>query len=147
MKRISGYAIVWNSHSVNFSGFIERIRKSALDGVLEKSDVLALLDHDPARGVMARSTNLKGSLKLQVDNKGLKYSFTAPQSAASVVESIERGDLRGCSFAFTINSGGDIWTKTGTGEYLRTITQFSEIRDVTLAYSPCYPDTEVHVES
>jgi HK97 family phage prohead protease len=148
MKKIVGYAIVWNSPSVNFAGYIERINKSALDGVLEKpgTDVLALLDHDPSRGVLARYTAGQGTLKLSVDNHGLKYAFTPPQSAAAVVESVERGDLRGCSFAFALTQGGDVWKKTAENEYTRTIIQFSDLSDITLAYHPCYPETEVHTE-
>jgi HK97 family phage prohead protease len=146
MKKIAGYAIVWNSPSVNFAGYIEKISKSAMDGVLPKSDVLALLDHDPSRGVLARSTNGQGTLKLSVDNHGLKYTFTPPQSAAAVTESVERGDLRGCSFAFSLTQGGDVWKKVGENEYTRTIIQFSDLSDITLAYHPCYPETEVHTE-
>jgi HK97 family phage prohead protease len=145
MKNIIGYAIIWNSPSVNFAGYIEKISKSAMDGVLAKSDVLALLDHDPSRGVLARSTNCQGTLKLTIDNRGLKYSFTPPQSAAAIVESVERGDLKGCSFAFSIDEGGDVWKKTAENEYTRTIIQFSSLYDVTLAYRPCYEETSVEV--
>jgi phage head maturation protease len=56
-RMIEGYAIVFNKRSKDLGGFVEVIEPSAVDGILERADVLALLDHNMDRGVLARSTN------------------------------------------------------------------------------------------
>ena len=78
-RTISGYAIIFNSMSENLGGFYETIEPTAIDGVIEISNVFALLNHDENK-VLARSKYGVGSLKLEVDEKGLKYSFDAPNT-------------------------------------------------------------------
>lgn len=53
-RNVSGYAIVFNSESKDLGGFNEVILPSALEGVLERSDVLCLLNHNEDKGVLAR---------------------------------------------------------------------------------------------
>ena len=45
------------------------------------------------------------------------------------------------SFAFTIDS--DKWEKRADGKYLRRITKFKELFDVSPVYKEAYPDTSV----
>ena len=52
-----------------------------------------------------------------------------------------RGDISTSSFAFTIES--DNWTKKEDGSYLRTITKFKELYDVSPVYQEAYPETSV----
>lgn len=66
-RSVSGYAIVFNSDSNDLGGFVERIAPEALNGVIEKSDVLCLLNHNEDKGVLARSKNGEGSLTLEID--------------------------------------------------------------------------------
>ena len=75
---VEGYAIVFNSESRDLGGFTEVIEPTALEGVLQQSDILCLLNHNEDRGILARSKYGAGSLKLEVDSTGLKYSFEAP---------------------------------------------------------------------
>ena len=79
-RLVEGYASVFNSRSKDLGGFTEIIDPSAFEGVIEKSDVLALLNHDQDRGVLARSRKGVGSLTLNIDERGLYYSFEAPPS-------------------------------------------------------------------
>ena len=107
---ISGYAMVFNSRSVLLFGqFYERILPEAVDGVIEKSDVLALLDHDRSRGILSRSVKGKGTLSLTVDDKGLRYEFTPPETALAkeVSEYLKRGEINSSSFEFRLADGGD----------------------------------------
>ena len=53
-RHLEGYASVFDSPSVDM-GYREIISKGAFDGVIIVSDVLALLNHDERRGVLARS--------------------------------------------------------------------------------------------
>ena len=136
-RTVEGYAIVFNSLSEDLGGFREQILPEAVDGVLERSDVLALLNHDKSKGVLARSRYGKGSLTLEIDEKGLKYRFEAPHTALGdeVLEYLRRGEITSSSFAFTINE--DIWEKTGE-EYIRTIKSFKQLYDVSPVFEPAY---------
>ena len=78
---VEGYAIVFNAESRDLGGFTEIISPEAIEGVLEKSDVLALLNHSQERGILARSKYGSGSLELTVDSTGLKYRFEAPKTS------------------------------------------------------------------
>ena len=147
---ISGYAMVFNSLSKLLYGrFYEKILPEAMDGVVEKSDVLALLDHNRSRGVLARSMFNDGTLTLSIDDKGLRYEFTPPKTALAdeVKEYLRRKDIQGSSFWFSLDKDGDKWEKTTDDKYIRTITKFSEIYDVSLVFSPAYPETTAAIRS
>lgn len=141
---VSGYAAVFNSLSEDLGGFREVITDKALIGVIEQSDVFAVLNHNPDRGVLARSRNGIGTLKLGLDATGLHYEFDVPNTAlgAEVVESIKRGDISGSSFAFSVEK--DEWSK----DYqLRTITKIRRLYDVSPVYTPAYTETSAAVRS
>ena len=143
-RRVEGYALLFDTDSVLMWGdTIERIAPGALDGVLEKSDVLCLMNHDERRGVLARYRMGEGSLSLTVDEKGLKYAFEAPKSALGdeLIESLKRGDISQSSFAFTVEK--DKWEEIEENKYVRTIIKFRRIYDVSPVYYPAYEDTSV----
>lgn len=143
-RTVEGYALKFNKESRDLGGFIEVIEPEALDGILEHSDILCLLNHSEDRGVLARSKFGAGSLKLEVDSEGLKYRFEAPNTSLGdeLLEGLKRGDITTSSFAFTIDS--DVWEKRSTG-YLRKITKFKELFDVSPVYKEAYPDTTVAI--
>ena len=146
-RHIEGYGSVFNSRSLDLGGFQEIIAPGAFDGVIERSDVKALLDHNAERGILARSRNGKGSLSLELDERGLKYSFDAPHTnlGDEVVEGLKRGDYSQSSFAFTVES--ESWTKEADGSYLRTITKIGGLYDVSIVANPAYTDTSVALRS
>lgn len=146
-RTVSGYAIVFNSDSNDLGGFIERIDPNSLDGVVEKSDVLCLLNHNEDRGVLARSNKGEGSLTLEIDEIGLKYTFEAPNTALGdeLLEGLRRGDISTSSFAFTV--GKDSWSKMENGTYLRTINSINELFDVSPVYRAAYDATSVKTDS
>lgn len=146
-RHIEGYGSVFNSRSLDLGGFKEIIAPGAFDGVIERSDVKALLDHNPERGILARSRNGKGSLSLELDERGLKYSFDAPHTnlGDEVVEGLKRGDYSQSSFAFTVQD--ESWTKEEDGTYLRTINKIGGLYDVSIVANPAYTDTSVALRS
>lgn len=146
-RKVEGYASVFNSRSKDLGGFTEIIDPAAFNGVIERSDVLALLNHDQDRGVLARSRKGVGSLTLTIDERGLHYSFDAPNTALGneLVEGLKRGDINTSSFAFTV--AGEKWTKEEDGSYLRTITQIDKLYDVSPVYNEAYEDTSVALRS
>lgn len=146
-RHIEGYGSVFNKRSLDLGGFTEIIAPGAFDGVIEESDVKCYLDHNPNRGILARSRNGEGSLTLSVDDEGLKYSFDAPHTALGdeVIEGLVRGDYSQSSFAFTVQD--ESWTKEEDGRYLRTITKVNRLYDVSIVADPAYPDTSVAMRS
>lgn len=147
-RHIEGYAIVFNSLSNDLGGFREIIEPTAIDDELIKnSDILCLMNHDIKRGVLARSYQGRGSLKLDIDEHGLHYSFEAPKTdlGDEVLEGIRRGDISKCSFAFVC--GEDNWTKDENGEYIRHVKKIKNLYDVSLVYHPAYDETEVKADT
>jgi HK97 family phage prohead protease len=108
---VEGYALVFNSESNDLGGFKEIIDSRALEGVIDNSDVLCLLNHNEDKGVLARCNKGNGSLRLTVDERGLKYTFEGPKTALGdeLLEGLRRGDITTSSFAFTVSS--DSWEK------------------------------------
>lgn len=145
-RLVEGYAIVFNSESTGIVGFTEIIEPTALEGVIMQSDVLCLLNHNEDRGILARSKYGEGSLVLEIDEKGLKYTFEAPNTALGdeLLEGLRRGDITTSSFAFTIEK--DTWTKREDGTYLRTINKINQLFDVSPVYRAAYDSTSVKAD-
>lgn len=143
---VEGYALVFDEPSTGLRDFREVIHRGALAGVLEQSDVFALLDHNPSRGVLARANKGAGSLTLTVDERGLKYSFEVPDTAlgAEVYQGVQRGDIAGSSFSFTVKK--DRWERGADGVALRHIDQIEALYDVSPVYRPAYDATTVSVD-
>jgi len=139
---VSGYAALYNTPADLGGHYTEIIRPGAFDNMIQKSDVRALFNHDPNH-LLARSRYGAGTLQLEADDRGLKYSFACPKTRADIVEMIERGDLSQCSFQFTIEE--HVWTSTDDKE-TREIFRFDEVFDITLATYPVYQDTTVALE-
>jgi hypothetical protein len=140
-RKVEGYALLFNTPS-DALDFEEVILPGALDGVIEKSNVFALLNHDPGRGILARCKSGKGTLKLEINSKGLLYSFDAPKTALGdeLLEYLKRGEVSESSFAFTVAE--DVWEKVGT-KTRRTIKKFDELFDVSPVYDAAYSKTTV----
>ena len=142
-RTVEGYALVFNSLSKDLGSFREVIVPESLDGVIEVSDIMALLNHDNSRGILARSRYGKGSLSLEIDEVGLKYRFEAPKTALGdeLLEYLTRGDITSSSFAFSVAE--DMWKKETDGTYTRTITKFNRLFDVSPVFEPAYDATSV----
>ena len=145
---LSGYAAVFNSESKDLGGFTEMISPTAFEGVIERSDVFAVLDHDRNK-VLARSKMGKGSLELNIDSKGLQFRFESPNTTLGndVLSMVKRGDLTDASFCFTVED--ESWQKREDGSYLRTINKIGDLFDVAICYNGAYAEsyTEVALRS
>jgi HK97 family phage prohead protease len=150
--RVVGYGCVFEKRSEGLPWSEVVARGAITEETIASSDVLLTIDHDTSR-VLARSRNGKGSLKLELDDNGLKYSFSVPETeeGRSLVSAIERGDIFGSSFAFRAKES--VWEfanaeKGGESEQdKRTITKIDELFDVSPVFFPAYPDTEVLLRS
>lgn len=142
-RKVEGYALLFNVPSDGLD-IEEIIEPRALDGVIEKSNVFALLNHDERRGILARSKKGAGTLSLTVDGKGLRYRFDAPRTALGdeLLEYLKRGEVTESSFAFTVAE--DVWEKKGE-TWKRTIKKIDELYDVSPVYDAAYSKTTVYM--
>lgn len=141
-RKVEGYGVVFNSESVDLGGFTEVILPGAIsEETVRNSDILFLLDHNRERGVLARSKNGAGSLKVEIDERGVRYEFEAPNTALGdeILEGLRRQDINKCSFAFTVAE--DSWVKREDGTILRTISKIDRLYDISIVYNPAYEDT------
>lgn len=145
-RTVEGYAVVFNSQSEDL-GFYETINPAAItEEVLKRSDVFCLFNHDQDK-VLARSKYGTGSLQLQLDEQGLKYTFTAPNTdlGDELLEYLRRGDIDSSSFAFTVSTdeGSEVWTTGTDGRQYREILKIDELHDVSPVWNPAYSSTSV----
>jgi Escherichia/Staphylococcus phage prohead protease len=147
--KVGGYAARYGVLSHNLGNFKERIAPGAFDQILRsKPDVVALVNHD-ANKVLGRTT--AGTLQLRSDSDGLNFDCDLPntQTARDLHASVVRGDMNGCSFAFTLGDGDDSFDEENDEEergkrvIVRTIKNFSTLHDVSIVTTPAYPNTSV----
>jgi len=141
-RTISGYALVFDQET-DMGYYRERIDRSALASA-NMDDVRALFNHN-SDYILARTAS--NTLKLEVDQAGLRYEFEAPNTTTGndVLEMVRRGDLSGSSFAFFVR--GDKWDEMDRETPLRTITDISEMLDVGPVTYPAYSQTSVSARS
>jgi len=138
---IRGYAAVFDSPSQDLGGFVEIIERGAFDDVMKTNpDVFGKYNHQQ---VIGRTSS--GTMRLTVDDRGLRYEIDPPRSAAAVVELIERGDVRGSSFAFRTKGADETWQKDVEGRMVRRIKRFSFLGDAGPVDTPAYLATETYV--
>jgi len=142
-RRIKGYAIVFNSLSVDLGGFREIIMPSAVDRTLsEAMDVRALVDHDSSK-VIGRTR--AGTLSLRKDKSGLRVDIDPADTTTGrdILELVRRGDITGMSFAFRTLT--DEW-RMEDGEAIREVHDMT-ISEVSIVTFPAYQDTSVEVQA
>lgn len=144
-KKLSGYAIVWNTPSKDLGGFKEVVSPDALKGV-DLSNVLMLNDHDYTQVLASVKA---GTLKLTPDDKGLHFDATLPDTttANDVFANVKAGNLDSCSFSFDVDDGSDKWEKDDQGNITRTINQIKDLFDVSVVAVPAYDSTNVNTDS
>ena len=137
-RRIRGYAIRFNSRSVDLGGFVEVIKPEAVDRSLKSQDVHAYWNHNSDK-VLGRTG--AGTLQLRKDSRGLAVIIDPPSWASDVIESVQRGDVTGMSFGFRVVS--DDW-RMEDGLPLREVTDMI-VSEVSIVSKPAYPSTDVSV--
>ena len=124
--RIEGYCATFNTVA-DIGPFREVIRRGAFKRTLASdADVVMLFNHD-ANAILGRKS--AGTLTLEEDSKGLKFSCELPDTSVSrdVYANLKAGNLKECSFGFYVNGpDGERWSQQPDGTTLR------ELLDVTL---------------
>lgn len=143
-RHIEGYAAVFyiegdeTTEYQIFDDLIERIMPGAFDDAIKEDDVRALLNHDPNQ-LLARTGN---DLKLSVDNIGLRYEFPVDENDPDhlrTVAKINRGDLSGSSFGFSVKERR--WVEFEDYDVMELYKV--KLFDVSPATFPAYEGTSV----
>jgi HK97 family phage prohead protease len=141
-RQISGYAAVFEKDSQDLGGFVERIAKGAFRESIASNDVRALWSHNSDL-VLGRTGNR--TLKLAEDDYGLHFSLTLPDTTLGrdAFTSIERGDVTGMSFGFSVKRDDQVWARGEAGApHLRTLMRVN-LFEVSPTAFPAYPQTAV----
>ena len=142
---LSGRPVVYDTPTTirDISGsYIEIVKRGALDGA-DLSDVRLLVGHDTSKIPLARTPK---TMSLELDDAGLTFRAVLPDTEAGreAYQAVERGDLKGMSYAFTVPDGGDEYDpKTNT----RTINRIAKVYECSLTAFPAYESTTVSAES
>ena len=156
-RTITGYAILfnvpsaplWSDEDSEAREVIapEAVTKEFLDG----QDIKMTMFHD-RQLLLARSNKGDGTLSYSVDEKGVAFEFDAPNTidGDKALELVRRGDISGCSFAFTtryydrdfVERQSEI-APDGFNKITYVVRAVTGIYDFTLAIDPYYQVTSV----
>ncbi|MEN6336793.1 MAG: HK97 family phage prohead protease [Phycisphaerales bacterium] len=141
-KKLVGYAAVFKSVT-DIGWFREQIEPGCFSDTIEDDDIRGLFNHD-SNLILGR--NKAKTLRLKEDSKGLWFEIDVPdtQVGRDTLTSVERGDVSGCSFAFTTLA--DAWDYSDEDSPLRTLKK-ARLYDVGPVTYPAYPDTSVAARS
>lgn len=147
--KIVGYFAKFNKLSDNLGGFREIIEPGFFKEALKDSDTVDLFNHD-SNFILGRIS--AKTLRIKEDDVGLRYECIAPDTQLIkdlVISPIERGDIKGNSFGFSINGDGDSWDEDKDGRIIRTLKAGGcrELFDGSQVTFPAYPDTDVALRS
>ena len=144
---ISGYAAVFNQWAElgRWYRWREQIAPEAFEGC-NYDKCVACFNHN-TDNILARYSS--GTLKLSVDNVGLRFEFEVPNTTVGndMYELVKRGDISQCSFAFVVEE--EKWTYREGEDTMddRIITRISDLWDVSLVTYPAYEGTSVDARS
>ena len=148
-RTIEGYAIVFGVESRILSDYWDNYREIIEPGAiteerLKEMDIKMTMYHNREK-ILARSTNGEGTLKLSVDEVGVKYSFEAPNTVDgdTALELVKRGDLSGSSFMFWTDERNVNYERRSDDIMLRRVKNIGMIYDMTIAADPAYEQTTV----
>ena len=142
---ITGRPIVFESRT-NLGCCDEIIRAGALDDA-DLSDVRFLVNHNVDMIPLARyKEGFKNStMQIQTDKDGLAMRVNLDiennQDARALYSAVQRGDVSGMSFMFTIDS--DEWEGLETDHPTRYINKIGSVAEVSAVTFPAYEQTEI----
>jgi uncharacterized protein len=139
-KHIIGYASVFGAVSRRLGGFHEKVLPTAFNRAMEDGwpNVVCRYNHkdDYVLGTTGADT-----VRLSIDDRGLKYDVIPPECRKDVMEYVERGDVRYSSFAFRcVDEESDSWEKSEYNLPMRSLHSV-ELVDVAPVMDPAYRDT------
>ena len=145
VRTITGRPIVFNSRT-DLGWFDEIIEPGALDGT-DLTDVRFLVNHDLSRIPLARSrrNNANSTLRLMPGQDGLDIETDLDVenngTARELVSAVDRGDISGMSFMFTIDD--EEWQNLESEHPTRRVKKIGSVIEVSAVTFPAYEDTEI----
>lgn len=146
-RYIEGYAIKWEELSQPigyYYKFREKFRSGAFDDYLNAGlDTKFLLDHNTGK-VLGRSN--KGTLKLESDSVGLKYSLEIPATTIGndAYEDVRAGNKEYISIGFKATE--DDWNEADETDVIRTVIK-ANLPEISLTAWPAYEQTTASARS
>jgi HK97 family phage prohead protease len=134
---LTGYAARFNEPSEPLP-FIERIAPGAFKRSLRAKNDIKLLWNHSSSDVLGSTRS--GTLRLSEDELGLRVEADLPdtQAGRDAKVLIQRGDVTGFSFGFTVPANGDSWSSDGTERTLKSVRLLEVSTGVAF---PAYPST------
>jgi HK97 family phage prohead protease len=134
---LTGYAARFNEPSEPLP-FVERIAPGAFKRSLSSRNDIKLLWNHSSSDVLGSTRS--GTLRLYEDDKGLRVEADLPdtQAGRDAKVLIQRGDVTGFSFGFTVPANGDSWNAEGTERTLKSVRLLEVSTGVAF---PAYPST------
>lgn len=148
-KIITGRPIVYDSKT-DLGFFDEIIERGALKNT-DLTDVRFLVNHDISKIPLARSRRNNGNstMHLTVDDDGMSIRVTLDtennSEARALYSAVQRGDLSGMSFMFSID--GEEWEDMDTDHPTRRIKNIGTVVEVSAVTFPAYDATEINARS
>lgn len=142
---LTGRPIVYDSRT-NLGWYDEIIEAGALDEA-DLKDVRFLINHNTDMIPLARSrnNNENSTMQMTVDESGMNIRVDLDTEnnaeAKSLYSAVERGDLDGMSFMFTVD--GDKWDDIESEHPTRTITKLGKVFEVSAVTFPAYEQTSI----
>ena len=147
---ITGRPIVYNSRT-DMGYFDEIIEFGALDST-NLTDVRFLVNHDRDMIPLARSRRNNGNstMKLSVDMQGMNIDFVKLDTennttARALYSAVERGDITGMSFMFSIDD--EEWENLESDHPTRRIKKIGSVVEISAVTFPAYEATEIYARS
>ena len=142
---LTGRPIVYDSRT-DLGWYDEIIEAGALNEA-DLKDVRFLINHNTDMIPLARSrnNNENSTMQMTVDEEGMNIRVDLDTEnnveAKSLYSAVERGDLDGMSFMFTVD--GDKWDDIESEHPTRTITKLGKVFEVSAVTFPAYEQTSI----
>jgi len=145
---LEGYASVFNHRSKLIfdwgDTYFEVIEPGAFDDALraENLNVIATVNH--RRDLMLGRTK-SNTLRLTVDERGLKYDIDIPDTSLGrdTKIQVERGDFFESSFVYTVQRENIRWDETEDGVPVRYIKKVDRLYDVSIVTDGAFSNTDI----
>ena len=142
---LTGRPIVYNERT-NIGWYDEIIDTNALKGT-DLRDVRFLVNHNTDMIPLARSrnNNANSTMQMIVDDQGMTIRVDLDTEnnadARSLYSAVERGDITGMSFMFTVDE--DSWEDIDSEHPIRHVRSISRVFEVSAVTFPAYEATSI----
>lgn len=145
---LRGFAALFDVRTELWKGFYEEIEYGFFRNALGEGsgDIFGLFNHNEDFILGERTA---GTLRLRELNRGLYYEMDLADTQTNrdrIVSPIERGELKGSSFGFTVKEEGDKVQRSGD-DLVRTLLSggAKRIYDVGPVTYPAYTSTDTEI--